>query len=291
MQQMNASRRDPAPSRWGYRYQRMMLTPGFRRLIRVGLPLMLLAVIAVAWFGKPENRALAAATYEDIRMSIQSRPEFMVSAMAIDGADALLEEEIRIVLPIDFPISSFELDLEVMRDTVQEIGAVKEATLRVKSGGILQVDVTRREPIAIWRQASGLAVVDETGAIIGPLAHRGDRPDLPLIIGEGARDYLSEALTLTRAAAPLGGNMRGLVRMGERRWDILLEGDKRILLPAERPVIALQRVIVMAQTQDLLERDILVVDMRNGDRPTIRLGESATVVMRRINASVAGAGN
>ena len=27
-------RRDPAPSRWGYRYQRLMLTPGFRRLLR-----------------------------------------------------------------------------------------------------------------------------------------------------------------------------------------------------------------------------------------------------------------
>ena len=28
-------RRDPAPSRWGYRYQRLMLTPGFRKLVKV----------------------------------------------------------------------------------------------------------------------------------------------------------------------------------------------------------------------------------------------------------------
>ena len=34
------SRRDPAPSRWGYRYQRLMLTPGFRKLVKVGVPLL-----------------------------------------------------------------------------------------------------------------------------------------------------------------------------------------------------------------------------------------------------------
>ncbi|MEQ8256181.1 MAG: cell division protein FtsQ, partial [Roseovarius confluentis] len=29
---------DPAPSRWSYRYQRLMLTPLFRKLLRVGVP-------------------------------------------------------------------------------------------------------------------------------------------------------------------------------------------------------------------------------------------------------------
>ncbi|MFM7445141.1 MAG: cell division protein FtsQ, partial [Tabrizicola sp.] len=31
-------RRDPAPTRWAYRMQRVMLTPYLRALLRVGLP-------------------------------------------------------------------------------------------------------------------------------------------------------------------------------------------------------------------------------------------------------------
>lgn len=284
-------RRDPAPSRWGYRYQRLMLTPGVRRSLRIGVPMAVLAVIAAAWFGKAENRVLVATTYQDIRTSIETRPEFMVNAMAIDGAEEALEQEIRTVLPVDFPVSSFELDLEVMRDTVEAVGAVERATLRVKPGGILQVDVTPRVPVAVWRRNDGLDLIDRNGAIIGPLAQRADRADLPLIAGDGARQNVAEALALIDAAGPVAPRVRGLVRMGERRWDVVLDRDQRILLPADQPLQTFERVVLMAQTQDLLDRDVLVVDMRNEDRPTIRLGEQATVEMRRLNASVSGAGN
>ena len=36
-------RTDPAPSRLRYRLERMRLTPGYRRLFRLGLPLLMVA--------------------------------------------------------------------------------------------------------------------------------------------------------------------------------------------------------------------------------------------------------
>ena len=32
---------DPAPSRWSYRFQRLMLTPGIVLMLRAGIPLCL----------------------------------------------------------------------------------------------------------------------------------------------------------------------------------------------------------------------------------------------------------
>ena len=69
--------------------------------------------------------------------------------------------------------------------------------------------------------------------------------------------------------------MRGLVRMGDRRWDVVLDRDQRIMLPEDRPVRALERVIVLNQVQDMLERDLAMVDMGLSDRPTIRMTEAA----------------
>ena len=43
-----APRRDPAPSRWAYRMNRLWLTPLFRAALRVGLPAFLVIFIAGA---------------------------------------------------------------------------------------------------------------------------------------------------------------------------------------------------------------------------------------------------
>jgi len=295
MQPVSAPRRDPAPSRLGYRYQRLMLTPGFRRMMRIGVPLALIVVISTTWFSNPLNRDMLQTGIADLRASIEQRPEFMVAAMSIEGdgqeIGADLMDDIRAVLPIDFPASSFDLDLETMRASVEAIPAVAKATLRIRAGGILDVRVTPRVAAAVWRQNEALLLVDSVGKVMGAIVSRGEHPELPLIAGDGAKDVIGEALALFATAGPLGPRIRGLVRMGERRWDVVLDREQRLLLPAKNPISALERIVAMSQAQDLLERDVVVVDMRNQDRPTIRLGENAVAQMRRINASVSGAGN
>jgi cell division protein FtsQ len=108
------------------------------------------------------------------------------------------------------------------------------------------------------------------------------RSDLPLIAGEGADRVVGEALTLLRAAGPLMPRLRGIVRVGERRWDMVLDNDQTIMLPEVAPFPALAQVIALNQTQDLLTRDVRAVDMRNPNRPTLRVSENAHEELRRI---------
>ena len=88
-------------------------------------------------------------------------------------------------------------------------------------------------------------------------------PDLPLLAGAGAREHVREALALMDAALPLGDRLRGLVRVGARRWDLVLDRNQRIRLPEQGAMQALERVLALDQAQDLLARDLLFVDMRN----------------------------
>lgn len=284
-------RRDPTPSRWGYRYQRWMLSPVYRVLFRVGLPLVLTGLVTSIWLMNPDNRASVVAGYESVRDGIQQRPEFMVNALAVDGVEEDLADDVRKVLGLSLPLSSFDLNLEGLREKVEAVNAVESAILRIKPGGVLEVHIVARTPVAVWRGDQGLQMIDADGNFVAPLAARSDRADLPLIAGDGAEGHIDEAMELFAAAAPVWGRVRGLVRMGERRWDIVLDRDQRILLPEVEPVQALERVIVMAQTQDLLERDVSVIDLRHEGRPTIRLNEQAATEMRRINAAVSGTGN
>lgn len=276
--------RDPAPPRWRYRLERLMLTPLFWRLLRTGLPLGLVLGLVGAQAADPETRAAVADRVAAIREQISQRPEFQVAAMAVEGADADLAKTLREVLALDFPVSSFELDLAALRELVAAVPAVESASLRIRSGNILEVNVVQRLPVAIWRASDGLKLIDARGAFAGPVGSRAERPDLPLVVGDGARSHVGEALRLMEVAQPLGPRVRALVRMGERRWDLMLDRGQRVLLPAGAPVRALERVLVLDDSQDLLARDITVVDMRNPARPVVRLNPPALASLRQAAA-------
>ncbi|MEO9653321.1 MAG: cell division protein FtsQ/DivIB [Roseobacter sp.] len=267
---------DPAPSRWAWRIERLMLTPAFLIFLRAGVPMAMVLGGAVWWLADEDRRALVTETVKEARASFETRPEFMVQVMAIDGADHALALEIRTAVPLDFPVSSFDLTLSDIREKIVALDPVKSATIRIKPGGELHVDVSPRTPVVIWRGRDGLALFDVSGARVGDVADRMERPDLPLIAGGGATEHVKEALDLYRAAAPLGGRLRGIVRKGQRRWDIVLDRDQRILLPETEAVQALERVIALDGAQDILGRDVKRVDLRIGARPTIKMSKYAT---------------
>ncbi|WP_116599729.1 cell division protein FtsQ/DivIB [Primorskyibacter marinus] len=254
-----------------YRMQRLMLTPLFRVVLRVGLPMAAVLGAGGIYLADQDRREAIITTIQDYRRSFEERPEFMVKLMAIDGASNSVSEDIRDILPLDFPVSSFDLDLDAMRATVTGLDAVQSASLRVRQGGVLQVDVTERVPVMVWRTQDGLELLDADGVLVGPLLAREKRPDLPLIAGPGANKNVAEAQELVAAAGPLTSRLRGLVRVGERRWDMVLNRNQRILLPETDAVQALERVIAMHQAVDMLSRDLVTVDLRLSNRPTVRM--------------------
>lgn len=282
MQSVRASlRRDPAPSRWAYRMHRLWLTPYFRLMMRKGLPTAAVLAALGLYFGNEARQAALVNGLIGLRTQFEQRPEFRVGLISVEGASIDLAEAIRAKMNLALPQSSFDLDLDAARARVESLDAVAHAELRVRAGGILHVDVTERVPVMVWRKADGLELLDATGHRVAGLAARSDRADLPLVAGAGAAQAADEALAIYAASAPILPRMRGLVRIGDRRWDILLDRGQRILLPAENPVRAVERLIALDQVQDLMARDILAVDLRNEHRPVLRLSPFALEMLRQ----------
>ena len=147
--------------------------------------------------------------------------------------------------------------------------------MNVHWGEMVQIEIEERRPAIIWRRREALELLDETGAYVRTASSRLDYPQLNLIAGAGADQHVAQALALYAAARPLAERLRGMVYVGQRRWDVALDRDQRLMLPERDPVQALERIIGLDQAQDLLARDIEVVDMRLESRMTLRLGEEA----------------
>lgn len=274
-------KRDPAPSRLKYRLERMWLTPLYRRGIRVGVPAFLVAMTAGLWLADEDRRAALSHGVTGLVQKVQSREEFQVRMMTVEGASPVVDKALRAMLPVDLPASSFDIDLTALRLQVMQLDVIESIDLRIKPGGILSAVVTERVPAMLWRHARGIDILDATGHRVASVTSREVRPDLPLIAGEGADLKAEEALQLLDAAGPILPRVRGLVRRGERRWDLVLDHGQRIMLPEEGAVIALQAAIALHRDQDMLGRDIDVIDLRNPSRPVLRLGIDARNSIRQ----------
>lgn len=271
----SVDRPDPAPSRLAYRLNRMWLSPLFRQTVKVYLPVTAVVVGLATWAFQPKQRETFAFWAAEVRSSVEARPEFQIRQMAVTGASPVLADAIRDKLDLTFPVSWFDLDPEVVHDIVAGFDAVATVDVAVELGGALHVAVTEREPAIIWRNRAAIELLDASGHRVAFMDHREGRPDLPLITGDGADEAVPEALALIEAAAPLSDRLRGLTRQGDRRWDVVLSNDQVIKLPAEDPMSALDRALAMNAALDLLARDVPVVDLRDPERPTVRLGSSA----------------
>lgn len=273
--------KDPAPSRIAYRLNRLWLTPLVRLVVRRLMPVSLLALALVVFVATPENIRAVAEKAAETRRAIEQRPEFLVHGMRIESASAELVEDIRELTALSFPVSSFDLALDHMRAEIEGLDAVARADLVIRPGGVLEVRIVERVPAVIWRSREAVELLDAEGRRVAGVAQRGTFPDLPLIVGDGADRAVPEAGALIAAAAPLGERMVGLVRVGERRWDLVLMSGQRILLPERGAVAALEHLFALDAARDLLARDFTVIDLRNPNRPTLRLGPDARAESQR----------
>jgi cell division protein FtsQ len=274
-------RRDPAPSRWAYRMQRLWLTPLFRVTMRVGMPAFFLTLALGIYLSDAGRRDAFVNLASTVKEHVAERPMFMVNLLSIDGASPELADAVRARLNLSLPISSLALDLDAIRSSAEQLDAVANAVVRLGAGNVLQVTIVERQPAWVWRTDASLMLLDGTGHRIAGLEARTDRADLPLIAGDGADQAVAEARAILQAASPFAARLRGLVRISDRRWDIILDRDQRILLPADGPVAAVEGLVALDKAENILARDLLSIDLRNPQRPVLRLAPAALDALRQ----------
>lgn len=285
------TRRGPGPSKFSYRLARAWAKPVLRGVVLVYLPLAALALAGWRVAAHDDWRGAIEAQARTLIDEIVSRPEFAVRGVEVIGGGPALKNEIRRVLAVRPGMSSLRLDVEALRRRVEALGAVERAGVRFDSEGTLRVAVTERTPAALFRRLDGvLVLVDRSGVEIGPAGPRADHPRLPLVLGEGATRQVAEVLRLLAAAPEIAPRLRAAVRVGQRRWDLVLDREMLIRLPAEDSLGALARVMALHYGEELLDRDLAVIDMRVPERPTLRMSPEAaeTYQIRKAVTAIGG---
>lgn len=270
--------RDYAPTRTGFRIRRLLRDKAFQKFATVWAPLAL-CLAMVGWVTlQTELRSAVTAKLDEMKHDALDRPEFAITKLAIEGATPAVEAALRRQLQYTLGASSLTFDATTARRRAEALGWVRSAQARLEAPRTLNISVTLRKPALIWRRGEALTLLDATGAALARLENRAAHPGLPLIAGVGANTPIAvnEAIRIFNDAGALGPRLRGLVRIGERRWNAVLNDGPVVMLPAKDALDALAYVKALEQTPEKpLTKDVTAIDLRIKGRPTLRLGPDA----------------
>ncbi|MFC4347940.1 cell division protein FtsQ/DivIB [Kordiimonas lipolytica] len=199
---------------------------------------------------------------------------FVLSDLQITGVERSKRADVLAALDVDDGVPLLTMNLEAMRQQLEQLPWVKEAQVtRVLPEG-LKVVLTERQPFALWQKDGKVSLIDETGTII---TQRGlvEYSDLMMIVGEGAADKIGELQGLLDGAGGLAARVRTAVRVGNRRWDMIFDNGIRVKLPEMTAKYsasqAWKKFATLEDEYHLLGREVDVIDMRLSDRMVLRV--------------------
>lgn len=250
-----------------------------KRRARLGRGLALITLLGFAgssgWFVMdvlPSSTRLAV-----LSRIIGSNP-FVIRHIIIHGQqltdrDALLDA---LGTGIGAPFLGFSL--EEARQRINNLPFVEHSTIERTWPDTITVTIIERVPVAIWQNQGRFVLINKSGNIIS--AHDIESDDntvfdkLPLVVGQGANEAATSILDLLLHYPDLQKRIIALVRIGERRWNLVLRNATVIMLP-EGPLEApLNRLSQYQADIQLLDRPLSSVDMRLPDRMVIHLDKN-----------------
>lgn len=210
----------------------------------------------------------------DTRNAAANALGFRITSVAITGRKQLTQDEILAVGGVNGRSSLLFLDAASARDKLKADPWISDATVQKLYPGRLQIDITERLPFALWQENGRVSVISADGTVLEPYVAR-RFVSLPLVVGKGAETRAKDFLNLLGQYPQVRSQVKAIVFVGERRWNLRLADGVDVRLPEFEVEKALATLSKMDKETGLFSRDITAIDMRLPDRLTVRLSEDA----------------
>ncbi len=242
------------------RRQRRFLRPGLWGL--AGFAVVLLGVLLV-------RSTQPGGTIARMRDAVALAANMRVQQVVIEGRSNTPEAALATAIGVHTGDSMIGFSLAATRQRVETLSWVEHATVERRLPGTVVVNLVERRPYAIWQHEGKFVLIDRDGQVVAneDVAAFGD---LPLVVGPGAPQAATALLEALAAQPTLKPRVVAAVRVGERRWNLRMRNGTDVLLPEGGEAQALAKLAELQATDALLDRPLVVVDMRLPDRLVVR---------------------
>ncbi|MDM8013010.1 MAG: cell division protein FtsQ/DivIB [Rhizobium sp.] len=238
---------------------------------RIALPRHLGKVSLVAFYGLVSLHGTVVGGHGPIVMqTVTASAGFAVEDVRVSGNQHTSEIDILQLLGLDGSTSLLGLDIAAARQALSELPWVESAEVRKVYPSTVEVVLRERQAYGIWQHGNDLSLIERSGSVIAPLRDN-KFASLPLFVGRDAETAAAAIDEEFSQWPAIASRVKAFVRVGGRRWDVHLENGIVVRLPEENVPGALALLNRFDAEQQVLSRDIAVVDLRLPDRVAVRL--------------------
>jgi len=231
--------------------------------------LMAAALIAVVVLATGNRGETLLSSAQDAARTDLASLGFRVDTIHLQGANASARKQIIAAVNLHTGAPILSVDLAALRDRVRQVGWVSDARVFRMLPSTLVIAVDQRPLMAVWQHGGRFVVVADNGTPM-PDVSPARFGELPLIVGDGANEAAAAILPMINARPRLAAHTASLVRVDDRRWNLVQKDGGVIMLPAEGEAAALARLDDLDRKARILDLGFARVDLRDPEMVVVR---------------------
>lgn len=200
--------------------------------------------------------------------------DLRLNEIFVRGRDRTPQKALLDILKAERGMPLTAVDIGKAREEMQRLPWVKTVEIERRLPHFLLVNLTERKPIAVWQNQGVYKPIDSDGQIVETTVRKLN--GLPLILGAEAPEKTPEFLNFLAQEPELLRRVKAGIRIGKRRWNVILDDlddGITVRLPESDPASEWGRLARLNKTQQLLDRDISMVDLRQPDKLVVHVKE------------------
>lgn len=213
--------------------------------------------------------AITAAGHKLVEVS--AKAGFKLDTLLVEGRVYSDPAAVKAAVGIEQGAPLLSFDPDSARVAIEKLPWIKSALVTRRWPGTVYIELTERQPLALWQKDKDLSLIGMEGEII-TREDLGRFADLMIITGEKAPEHAAGLISLLKAEPSIALRVEAASWTGERRWNLKTDRDVIIKLPEEDVGLALSRLAKIDREETILEKDITQIDLREGDRVVVRTG-------------------
>jgi len=252
--------------------KRKRVVPVWRRPQTIVLSALLAVSMlgsAATWVVKTGWGAGVLSTVKWTAVKTSSELGLILEEVLVTGRGETSREDLLTALGVARGAPMLTYDFESAKVRVENLPWVRNAHIERLLPDTLAVHLIERQPIALWQNQDGFSLIDEDGDVIIS-AELDQYANLIHVVGDDAPNRVGGLLELLETQPAVKAKVLAAIRVGGRRWDLLIEGGIDVRLPEDGAPEALARLAAFEMESGVFGRDVKVLDLRMPDRVIVR---------------------
>lgn len=249
------------------------------KIARRMAPVLVLAAIGF-WGWGSGYLSMAGAMVTDRFMTASVEAGLSVQEVLVTGRDRTASADLLAALEVRRGAPILAFDPHAAREALEQIPWVRHARVERRLPDTIAITIVEREPMALWQEDRQMRLIDADGVVLtdNDLSRW---PNLPLLVGSEAPRHGPDLLRVLAREPTVGSRVEAAVLVANRRWDLRLKNGIDIRLPEHDMAQALNQLAMVQQTNGILDRDVVAIDLRIADRLAVQTSAASADARRK----------